>query len=179
MRLDWIPLFTSIVDSTLWEEPPHVRLMFLTMMFMKDPGDHIVREPLRRVAKVANLSEDKEEAYRLAEEAIRILCEPDLRTRERQAYQGRRLKWVEGQGWLVLNGEYYEKLRKELGARIRKTQLQRKRREAKKKGPMPGEALALRTGITPHEHLNGEVEPGLEERKEAEEQRGYDPDEAF
>ena len=155
MRLDWIPLFTSIVDSSLWEEPPHVRLMFLTLMFMKDQDDHIVREPLRRVAKVANLSEDKHEAYRLAEEAMRILSEPDGRSEEPQAHEGRRIKWIEGQGWLVLNGEYYERVRKELGARIRKTQLQRKRREqaakAKNAGALPGDALFERTGEMPHE----------------------------
>ena len=155
MRLDWIPLFTSIVDSSLWEEPPHVRLMFLTLMFMKDQDDHIVREPLRRVAKVANLSEDKVEAYRLAEEALRVLSEPDVRSLEPQEHEGRRIQWIEGKGWLVLNGEYYERMRKELGARIRKTQLQRKRREQARKangsGPLAGEALFEKTGEMPHE----------------------------
>ena len=114
-----------------------MRLMFFTLMFMKDPVDHMVRDPLRRVSKVANLATDAKEAYRLAEEAIRILSEPDTRSMDKQRDEGRRIRWIdEEQGWLVLNGEYYEKMRKELGARLRKTQLQRDRRSKMKGKPI-------------------------------------------
>jgi hypothetical protein len=91
----WIPLWTSTMDSTLWEEPPYVRVMFLTMLMMRDP-DHVVRMPLRRLVKKANLSADQEESVRLAEKALKILSEPDRRSTDAQEFGGRRIAQVHG-----------------------------------------------------------------------------------
>lgn len=103
--------------------------MFLTMLMVRDP-DHVVRLPLRVLAKKANLSEDKEEAYRLAVEAVRVLQLPDSRSHDNQEFEGRRIERVEGDHWLVLNGEKYLEQMKTLWARMRKTQKQRARRDA-------------------------------------------------
>ena len=139
----WIPIWTSTVDSTLWEEPLHVRVMFFTLMMIRDP-DHVVRDPFRRIVKYAHLSDKLEESVELARDALRILSEPDSKSIDSQEYEGRRIKAVEG-GWLMLNGEKYEERRRLLSARIRKTQKQREYRAAKaagklrRLGPMPGE----------------------------------------
>lgn len=141
----WIPLWTSTVDSTLWEEPPHVRVMFLTMLMIRDP-DHVVRQPFRRVCKKANLSEDQEEAVKLAQEALKILKEPDARSIDDQEFGGRRIREVED-GWLILNGAKYDEEMRALTARMRKTRLQRERREKEriKPGkPLPGEVAAVK-----------------------------------
>lgn len=132
----WTPLWSSTVDSTLWEEPPHVRLMFLTMLMLRDP-DHVVRLPLRVLSKKANLDSDRDKAYKLAEEALIVLKSPDKRSPEKQGFEGRRIEAVED-GWLILNGAKYLQQMRGLSARLRKTQLQRERRAlAKRNGDKP------------------------------------------
>lgn len=143
-----------------------MRLMFLTMLMVRDP-DHVVRLPLRVLAKKANLSADRDEAYRLAEEAVKVLEEPDERSHDNQEYQGRRLRKLEGDGgWLVLNGEKYQEQMKELWTRVRRNQKQRERRQ-KAKGEslsgLKGESAftkALDNGAS-EEQLNRIVEESL------------------
>ncbi len=129
----WIPLWSNTLQSTLWEEPTHVRVMFLTLLMMSDP-DHVVREPFRRVMKLANLSEDKAESEQLARDALKILGSPDARSVDNQEFEGRRIREVEG-GWEIVNGEKYQEEMRSLTARVRKTRLQRERRQAEKEAP--------------------------------------------
>lgn len=129
----WIPLWTSTVDSTLWEEPLHVRVMFLTLLLMRDP-DQVVRQPFRRVCKKANLSEEPEQALKLAQEALKILSEPDTLSVDDQEFGGRRIRQLPD-GWLILNGKKYDEEMKYLTARLRKSQKQRERRDAQRAQP--------------------------------------------
>jgi len=150
----WVPLWTSTVQSTLWEEPLHVRLMFLTMLLIRDP-DHVVRMPFRRLVKAANLAPDITESARLAQDALKVLSSPDKKSLDHQEFEGKRIRQV-ADGWLVLNGEKYEEQRMQLAARIRKSKKQKERRELEKRkvaggGPLPGEPTYLKTGIMPHE----------------------------
>lgn len=104
--------------------------MFLTMLMVRDP-DHVVRLPMRILAKKANLSDDKEEAYRLACEAVAVLESPDKRSHDKQDFDGRRLQKLEGdKGWLVLNGQKYQEEMKDLWTRMRRNQKQNERRAA-------------------------------------------------
>lgn len=114
-------VWRDIVDSTLWEEPEHVRVVFLTMMAEKDP-DHVVRLPLRILVKRCNVSLEK------VQDALEVLSSPDLKSITPQEYEGRRVREVED-GWLMLNGEKYQKALANLTARWRKSQAQRQRRE--------------------------------------------------
>lgn len=138
----WIPLWTSTLESTLWEEPPHVRVVFLTLLMMRDP-DHVVRVPMRVLSKKANLDDDKDRAYDMTVEAIKILESEDRRSRDYQKDGGRRIRKT-ADGWLVVNGEKYDDEMRVLTARLRKTKKQRERRaaaRAEKNGePLPGEA---------------------------------------
>jgi len=138
----WVPLWTSTVKSTLWEEPPHVRVMFLTMLLVQDP-DHVVRMPFRRLVKEANLAEEIGESARMAGDALKVLGSPDVRSIDNQEFEGRRIREVED-GWLILNGAKYEEQRVKLGARIRKTQKQRERRQMQRGKPLPGEVAGVK-----------------------------------
>ena len=51
----WTPLWTQIVDSSLWEEPLCVRVLFVTMLALKD-AEHIVRSDAYKLHKKAHLS---------------------------------------------------------------------------------------------------------------------------
>lgn len=101
----WSPLWNTVVESSLWEEPPYVRVLFMTMLAIKD-ADFIVRSDEFRLHKKANISQEE------VVKALKILTAPDRKRLIPQEFEGRRLEKVEG-GWLILNGKKYrEKMQK-------------------------------------------------------------------
>jgi len=127
----WTPLWSSTLESTLWEEPWNVRLLFLTLLMLRDP-DHVVRESLRVIAKKANLDPDKRQGYRLCEEAMKVLMAPDERSEEAQEYEGRRVKVTPEGYYEILNAQKYVDQMADLWRRLRKSQAQRARRQREK-----------------------------------------------
>lgn len=95
----WFPLWSTCVDSSIWDEPDYVVKVFLTMMALKD-ADHIVRLNAFQLGKRARKSEQE------VLDALKVLSSPDTRRVEQQEFEGRRIRAVED-GWLVLNGEKY------------------------------------------------------------------------
>lgn len=98
----WAPIFSKIVDSSLWLEPDYVVKVFLTMLAKKD-ADFVVRGNAFNIAQWARKSEKE------VLDALKILSSPDKRRLEKQAHDGRRIERVED-GWLILNGKYYRDL---------------------------------------------------------------------
>lgn len=98
----YVPLFSKIVDSSLWCEPDFVVKVFLTMLAKKD-RDGVVRGTAFNIAQWAK----KTEAEVL--ESLKVLSSPDTKRLEPQPNDGRRIERVED-GWLILNAEYYQKL---------------------------------------------------------------------
>lgn len=98
-----------------------VRVLFLTMLAIKEP-DHVVRMPLRRLCKKANMTPE------VCLAALKTLKEPDKLSLDDQPFEGKRVEEVEG-GWLVLNGDFYQKEIQRLLLRMKKTQWQREERE--------------------------------------------------
>jgi hypothetical protein len=117
----WTPLWSQVVESTLWEEPLPVRVLFLTMLAIKEP-DHVVRMRFGRLCKKANIEPD------VCAEALRVLMEPDGKSLDEQPFEGRRGQEVEG-GWLILNGEHYQREVQRLLLRAKKTAWQREQRQ--------------------------------------------------
>lgn len=144
----WTPLWSSTVESTLWEEPGDVRLLFFTLLMIRDP-DHVVRMPLRVIAKKANLDPEKGEAYRRCEAAMKVLLAPDTKSEEPQEFEGRRVRVTPDGFYEVLNAQKYIEQMSHLWKRLRKTQAQRARRERERQeggksvGALPGETLAV------------------------------------
>ncbi len=95
----WAPLWSGIVESSIWDEPDSVVKVFLTMLAIKD-ADHVVRKSAYQISKLSRKSEVE------VLDALKVLCHPDSIRKEKQPFDGRRIKAVEG-GWLVLNGEKY------------------------------------------------------------------------
>lgn len=132
----WTPLWSQVVESTLWEEPLEVRVLFLTMLAIKDP-DHVVRMPFRRLCKKANMDPP------VVQGALETLMKPDHRSPEPQEFEGRRVEAVEG-GWLILNGEHYRQEMAKLMRRFYKASWARdKRARSRSHKPLPGEAAAV------------------------------------
>lgn len=120
----WTPLWSQVVESTLWEEPLPVRVLFLTMLAIKEP-DHVVRMPFRRLCKKANMEPE------VVSGALKVLEEPDTLSVDHQPFGGRRVQEVEG-GWLILNGEHYRQAMSKLMLRLRKNEWQKADRAKKK-----------------------------------------------
>lgn len=109
------------MESSVWEESDMVVKVFITLLAKQD-RDHVVRGSAYNIAKWAN----KTEAEVL--EALKVLSEPDKRRLEPQEHEGRRIQKVED-GWLLLNGEKYQRLMMEMFRRTRNAEAMRKRRE--------------------------------------------------
>lgn len=131
----WSPLFSKIVDSSLWREKDEVIKIFLTMLAKKD-ADQVVRANAYMIGEWAK----KTEAETLS--ALKVLASPDRRRIEPQPYEGRRIQKV-ADGWLILNGQYYENLMRSINRRAYKTAKQAEYR-ARNQHPIKGEIAAMR-----------------------------------
>lgn len=122
----WTPLWSGIVDSSIWTEPDSVRIVFITMLALKD-SDHICRFSAFAVARKANKSEKE------VLEALKVLASPDRRRLEKQPFDGRRVEKVED-GWLILNGEEY---RRKVSEEMRKARLRKAQTTFRNKSKIP------------------------------------------
>ena len=95
----YAPLFKGLVESSIWLEPDTVRIVWITMLALKD-RDHVVRHNAFQIGRFAVKSEQE------VIEALKVLSSPDTRRIEPQPFEGRRIERVES-GWLILNGEKY------------------------------------------------------------------------
>jgi hypothetical protein len=120
--MTWTPLFSGIVMSSLWEEPLGVRVLFTTMLAIRD-RDGFVRGSVGSLRRVANLTEGQ------VEEALKVLEAPDGKSANGE-HEGRRVLRVEG-GWqLTGHGKYLDLMKG--GEAVREANRERQRRHRKK-----------------------------------------------
>lgn len=147
----WTPLFSKLVDSSVWTEPDYVCKVFITMLALKD-ADQVVRYNAFALGRKCWPNDGKAEARVL--DALKILSSPDKKRLEPQPHEGRRIRKVDD-GWLLLNGQWYEDMMRSINRKAYKAAKQREYRE-KKKGvgsqPLPGERQFEQTGEMPHEY---------------------------
>ena len=136
----WTPLFSKIVDSSLWLEEDFVVKVFLTMLSKKD-ADQVVRMNAFELGRRCWPLDPKAEVKVLT--AFKILSSPDTKRIEPQEFEGRRIERVDG-GWLVLNGQYYEDMMRSINRKAYKAAKQKEYRLKAKKHTLPGEDAALR-----------------------------------
>jgi hypothetical protein len=151
MTESFVPIFSPVINSSLWEESAATRLVFLTMLSLKD-RDHIFRcKTIEGAARSANLALDDVRA------AINVLESPDRRNSD-QPHEGRRIARTP-EGWLILNGQKYQDKMQEIFRRGYKARWMAQQRAVKKARrrlsrpgtPLPGETqycAALAAGDT-------------------------------
>lgn len=138
----WAPLWSGIVDSSIWAENDCVVKIFLTMLALKD-ADHVVRMNAYQIG--ARARKDELEVL----EALKVLSSPDKKRVGPQEFEGRRIKAVED-GWLILNGaKYREMVQDEMRkSRLRRAQAawreRQKRKALKFSPPLPGEVAFVK-----------------------------------
>ena len=125
-------LADSILTSTIWMEDDQTRIVWLTLMAMKDKNGE-VQASVPGLANVARVSVD---ACRLA---IDKFLSPDLDSRTKDD-EGRRLEVIDG-GWFLINHEKYRDLASD-DDRKRKSAIrqQRARDKAKRNNPRDSHA---------------------------------------
>lgn len=92
-------LFTKILDSSIWLEPIHTRLVWMTLIAAMD------EDGFAQFASVANLAHRARIDEPETQEAINCLTSPDPNSSDPE-FEGRRIERVPG-GWVVLNAEKY------------------------------------------------------------------------
>lgn len=141
----WTPLYSSILNSTIWSESKDVRLLWITMLAMKDM-DGFVESSLVGLSKQAGLTFDETKV------AIGVLESPDEKSTTHQDHEGRRVKKVDG-GWVVLNHLKYRDEMSRMRQRAQQAEWQKKYREKQK----AKEEAKKKLGKIP---TNGKPSPG-------------------
>lgn len=119
--MGYTKLFNEIVMSTVWREADHVRILWVTMLALKDQY-HTVNASLPGLADAARITIEQ------CEQALFVLESPDIHSRSTE-FEGRRIEPCDG-GWLILNGEKY---RQRMGADERRAYKAQKQREYRAK----------------------------------------------
>lgn len=114
-------LFGKLVYSTVWQEALHVKVVWITMLAIKDMN-HVVQASIPGLAKLAGVTIPQ------CEESLARLMAPDPYSGTKEN-EGRRIKELDG-GWLVLNGEKYQLMASKEARREYKRLHQQGRREA-------------------------------------------------
>jgi hypothetical protein len=128
----YTPIWDKLTDSSVWDEPYHVRILWITMLALKD-RDHVVRCEAYTLRKRANITAKE------TEDGLKVLSSPD-RKRGGQEYGGRRIV-KHGEGWEVLNGQVYQALMQRANLREykRRKQAEYRARGLPKQTPLKGE----------------------------------------
>lgn len=128
----YVKLFSSILDSTVWLTPPHVRLVWITMLAMAD-RDGIVWASVPGLANRAGVSRAE------CDEALEMFLSPDPDSRTPDE-EGRRIRKIDG-GWELIN---HSKHRDRMNAE------DRKERDAARKAKKREEEAAKKSADSPH-----------------------------
>jgi hypothetical protein len=92
-------LVPEIVESSIWNEPPEIRVVWITMLAKKNSDTGYVRGDARTIARLANVPID------VCERALELFQQPDP-TSHTPDNEGRRIAPADG-GWTVLNNDKY------------------------------------------------------------------------
>ena len=109
--MSYTKLFRSILDSSIWLEPNTTKIVWITMLAMKD-RDGVVEASVKALARRAGVSVEE------TKQALATLTEPDEDSRTPE-YEGRRIVKVDG-GWHILNSDKYREKQDEHEQRERK-----------------------------------------------------------
>lgn len=151
MRMSgYVKLFNSILASTIWREPNHVRVVWITLLAMAGK-DGVAEGSIPGIADLARVTVEE------ARDAIRRLQEPDEDSRSRE-HEGRRILPVDG-GFLLLN---HAKYRQKLSADERREYLKLKQRERRQRLSTPVNTCSGQS--TELSHTEAEADPEAKAR---------------
>ena len=116
-------LFSSIIHSTIWREPDHVRIIWVTMLAMCDRDGRVE-------ASVPGLSDAARVDMAQCIEALNRLLAPDPYSRTTDC-EGRRIAVIDG-GWEIINYALYRERASKEHRRQQRAEKQQRYRDRKK-----------------------------------------------
>lgn len=119
--MQFTKLFSSILDSTIWQEPKETKIVWITMLAMADRNGEVH-------ASIPGLANRACITIPECETALTCLLSPDPYSRTKE-YEGRRIGEIDG-GWELLNHAKYRSL---LSAEERREYNRRKQAEYRAK----------------------------------------------
>lgn len=117
-------LYSDIVDSSIWDEPPETCKVWVTLLALSD-RDGFVRGSLGWLASKSKVTIEQ------CGKALECFTRPDPKSRT-PSNEGRRIKEVE-RGWLILNYSYFRDEHKQLSSnprRVYQREWMRKKRQS-------------------------------------------------
>ncbi len=131
--MGYTKLFSEIVMSTVWREKDTTRLVWITMLALRN-RHHVVEGSIPGLADCARVS------IKACRVALKVLSDPDPDSRS-QEQDGRRIEQVDG-GWFVINGEKYRRKMSEDERREKNAIYQKNHRDRKKSVSTPSDISA-------------------------------------
>ena len=119
MSVTFTKLFSSITESTVWCEPAHTRLVWITMLAMADKKGRVW-------ASIPGLANRARVPLEDVEKALETFLAPDRYSRTPD-HEGRRIEPISG-GWRLLNHAHYKAIRDEEDRREYKREWDRENR---------------------------------------------------
>lgn len=101
MPAGFAKIFSSILDSSIWEQNSDTRIVWITMLAIADKDGRVE-------ASVGGLARRACVPRETCEAALKVLMGPDLDSRD--GTTGERIERVRG-GWHIINHSYYRQLR--------------------------------------------------------------------
>jgi hypothetical protein len=132
MSVTFTKLFSSITESTIWCEPDHVRITWITMLAMADRRGRVW-------ASIPGLANRARVTIQQAEDSIRRFKLPDAYSRTPDN-EGVRIADIDG-GWVLLNHAKYRETRDEEARLAYKAEKQAEYRAKKKNVDSSGQKL--------------------------------------
>lgn len=118
--MSFTPLWSSIVMSSIWMASKETKILWITMLAMKDRNGFVAGVP-SALARTAGLTPEE------CNKALAELAGPDPESSSPE-HEGRRIKAIPG-GWMVLNHAKYQKQMSEVFKRSRKSVWESVKRE--------------------------------------------------
>lgn len=145
-------IFESILVSTVWQLSKEARVLWITMLVLKD-REQMVRASLPGLAHTARLTLEETKS------ALKELEKPDPYSQSKDE-GGSRIKTLAGSCWFIVNGEKYQDMLNLERRREDQARWMKEMRAAKKAGKI----LAKRVGVvdTYAERLQTKCEHGGE-----------------
>lgn len=125
VSVTYTKLFSSITESTVWMESSDVRIVWVTMLAMKDRRGRVW-------ASVPGLANRARVSLEACEEALRKFLAPDPYSRTKD-FEGRRIEEIDG-GWRLLNWKKFRDLEDDEIVREQTRERVQRHREKKREG---------------------------------------------
>ena len=123
MGQNFVKLFSSITDSTIWSEPASTRLVWITMLAMSNAKGEVW-------ASIPGLAHRANVPLTDCQVALDTLLSPDRYSRTTE-HEGRRIQAIDG-GWQVLNYIKFREIKDEAAQREAKRVYMANRRKKEK-----------------------------------------------